>query len=152
MGQIEKGRRQMNARLKVLGLCTAVVVFGAPASAEDLSQRYAMKDIEDGILRLDTFSGDVSYCRKKSDAWVCETAADDRAVLGDEVTRLEAENRKLKKRVAELEKSSGADQRNSLQLPNDEELDEVMGFLERLMRRFHAFTRSLRDKLEQEQT
>lgn len=142
----------MNARLQVLGLCTAIMVLGAPAAADDLAQRYVMKDIEDGILRLDTFTGDVSYCRKKADAWVCETAADDRAVLGDEVARLETENEKLKKRVAELEKSSGADQRNSLQLPDDEQLDEVMGFLERLMRRFHAFTRSLRDRLEQEQT
>ena len=142
----------MTARLKAAGLCAAAVLIGVPAWAGDQSQRYAMKDIEDGILRLDTFTGDVSYCRKKADAWVCETAADDRTVLNDEVTRLEAENDRLKKRVAELEKSSGADQRNSLQLPNDEELDEVMSFLERLMRRFHAFTRSLRDKLEQEQT
>ncbi|MGI9415279.1 MAG: hypothetical protein ACR2PM_16505 [Hyphomicrobiales bacterium] len=142
----------MTARLKAAGLCAAALLIGVPAWAQDQSQRYAMKDVEDGILRLDTYTGTVSYCRRKADAWVCESAVDDRTALSEEMTRLEDENASLKKRIAELEKPSGTDQQNSLQLPSDEELDKVMGFLERLMRRFYAFTRSLRDKLEQEQT
>ena len=68
----------MTARLKAAGLCAAALLIGVPAWAQDQSQRYAMKDVEDGILRLDTYTGTVSYCRRKADAWVCESAVDDR--------------------------------------------------------------------------
>ena len=49
-------------------------------------------NIEDGMLRLDTQTGAVSYCRKKEDTWACETAEDDQSALNTEITRLLRKN------------------------------------------------------------
>ena len=104
--------------------------------AQDQPGRYTMKDIEDGMLRLDTQTGAVSYCRKKEDEWVCETADDDQSALNDEITRLLRKNLELQNRIDELEKKVAAKDQNHLKLPNDQDMDKVMGFMERLMSRF----------------
>ena len=137
----------MTGRAKLAGAVAAGLLFAWPAVAQDQPGRYAMKDIEDGMLRLDTQTGSVSYCHKKNESWVCEMAADDRSALHDEISRLHDQNEKLRKRVAELEKQPGAQDRNQLNLPSDEDMDKIMGFMERLMRRFYAFARTLRDQL-----
>lgn len=140
----------MMARLAVAGPITAAVLYTLPALAQDQPGRFTMKDIEGGILRLDTQTGDVSHCREKNENWVCETAADDRSAMHDEIARLQQENEQLQSRIAELEKQPGTGKQNELNLPSDEDMDEVMGFMERLMRRFYAFTRSLSDQLGEE--
>ena len=118
--------------------------------AQDQPGRYTMKDIEDGILRLDTQTGDVSYCHKKSESWVCEMAADDRSALHDEITSLHEKNEQLENRIAKLQKKPGSGEKNQLNIPSDEDMDQIMGFMERLMRRFYAFARTLRDQLGEE--
>lgn len=140
----------MMARVTAAGLIAAAFLFAAPAVAQDQPGRYTMKDIEDGFLRLDTQTGHVSYCRKKSESWVCETAADDRSALDDEIARLDEKNQQLRRRIAELEKQPGAARKNELNLPSDEDMDQIVGFMERLMRRFYAFAQSLRDQLGEE--
>ena len=118
--------------------------------AQDQPGRFAMKDIEDGMLRLDTQTGAVSYCRKKEDAWACETADDDQSTLNEEITRILRQNLELQNRIDELEKKLAAKDENHLKLPNDQDMDKVMGFMERLMSRFYDFARSLRNRLEDE--
>lgn len=123
------------------------VMLSVPAAAQDEPGRYTMKDIEDGMLRLDTATGEVSYCRKKDDNWACDTAEDTRSVLVEQLAKLQEENATLRKRVAELEKKPEENQK--LKLPSDQDLDKVMDFMDRLMRRFYAFTKSMRDQLEE---
>lgn len=138
------------ARLTVAGLIATAFLFAAPAMAQDQPGRYTMKDIEDGILRLDTQTGDVSYCHKKSESWVCELAADDRSALHDEITSLLEKNEQLENRIAKLQKKPGFGEKNQLNIPSDEDMDQIMGFMERLMRRFYAFARTLRDQIGEE--
>lgn len=145
-----KGYAKMMGRVTAAGLIAAAFLFTVPAVAQDQPGRYTMKDIEDGILRLDTQTGHVSYCREKSESWVCETAADDRSALDDEIARLDEKNRQLQRRIAELEKQPGKVEKNQLNLPSDEDMDQIMGFMERFMRRFYAFAQSLRDQLGEE--
>lgn len=140
----------MNGKLTAAALVCAACVLAAPAAAQDQPGRYTMKDIEDGMLRLDTQTGAVSYCRKKEDTWACETAEDDQSALNTEITRLLRKNLELQNRVDELEKKLTANDENHLKLPNDQDLDKVMGFMERLMSRFYAFAKSLRDSIEDE--
>ena len=124
----------------------AVVALTTSLAAQDQAGRYTMKDIEDGMLRLDTLTGEVSYCSKKDDNWVCTAAEDNRSALADEVTRLQEENAALRNRLVQLEKKNTSD--DQVNLPSDAEMEKVMNFMERLMRRFYAFAQSLRDQIE----
>lgn len=140
----------MKARLTAAMLMATAFLFTLPAVAQDQPGRYAMKDTEDGILRLDTQTGDVSYCHKKSARWVCEMAADDRSALHDEIASLHEKNEQLEQKIAKLQKKPGAGEKNQLNIPSDEDMDQIMGFMERLMRRFYAFARTLSDQLGEE--
>ena len=124
-----------------------VVMLSTPLAAQEASGRYTMKDIEDGMLRLDTATGEVSYCRRKDDNWACDTAEDTRSVLVEQLAKLQEENAALRKRVAELEEKPKDSEK--LKLPSDQDLDKVMDFMDRLMRRFYAFTKSMREQLEE---
>jgi regulator of replication initiation timing len=137
----------MMGRLTLSGLAVAAVMaLTLPLAAQDQPGRYTMKDIDDGMLRLDTLTGEVSYCRKKEDAWVCDAAEDNRSDLVEEFARLQEENATLKNRLAEVEKRDSTS--DELNLPNDADMEKMMNFMERLMRRFYAFAKSLRDQLE----
>ena len=139
----------MTGRLTVATLAVlAVLTVSLPVVAQNQPGRYTMKDIEDGMLRLDTQTGEVSYCSKKGENWVCESAEDNRSALADEVTRLQEENAALRNRLTALEKRETDTRNEELKLPNDADMDRVMDFMERLMRRFYAFAKSLRDQLE----
>ncbi len=138
---------QMTRKLTLSGLAAvAVMALSMPVMAQDQPGRYTMKDIDDGMLRLDTQTGEVSYCRRKDDSWACESAEDDRSALADEITRLQEQNATLRNRLAEFEKPGAG--KDELNLPNDADMEKVMNFMERLMRRFYAFAKSLRDQLE----
>ena len=136
--------------LRAIGLAcaTSILLVVAPAGAEEPLGRYTMKDIDDGMLRLDTATGEVSYCRKKDDTWACDAATGDRSDLAEEVARLQEENAELRNRLAELEKEPENQEADRLKIPSDQELDQVMDFMDRLMRRFYAFTKSMREQLE----
>ncbi len=120
------------------------------SAAQETPGRFTMKDIEGGILRMDTQTGQVSQCKKKDDDWVCETVADDRKSLEDTVAQLKTENEQLKAKVAEAEKAEAMASEKATKMPKDEELDRVMAFIEKFMRRFFDFAKSMRDSLGQE--
>src|SRR5580704_6446363 len=82
----------------------AALAFTAPATAGDATPdaaggRYMFNNTADGVVRLDTQSGQVSLCSQKGINWVCEAAPEDRAVLENEIARLRAENGALKKDI-----------------------------------------------------
>ena len=56
----------------------------APDSA---GGRYMFNNTADGVVRLDTQSGQVSLCSQKGVSWVCEAAPEDRAGLENEIAR-----------------------------------------------------------------
>jgi predicted nuclease with TOPRIM domain len=139
-----------------VALCAVVLLAASAFSTTthsqdaDMQGRYQMSHVESGILRLDTRTGDVSFCHAVQEMWVCKAAPEERASLDDEIMRLEDENRTLRQRVSELELSSQRREEHTLTLPSDEEFEEVLGFMERLMRRFYAFARSLGTELGEE--
>lgn len=138
---------RMSGKSRIAGAAFALAMaLALPATAQD--GRYTMKDVDGGLLRLDTQTGEVSYCSRKEDGWTCETARDDRSDLADEIVRLQEENADLRNRIARLEQRDQTQDRQELKLPSDQDMDKVLGFMERLMRRFYAFAKSLREQLE----
>src|SRR5882672_7204448 len=71
--------------------------------APDKSQpapRYAFNRVNDGFLRLDNVTGNVSYCGPTSVGWACQAVPEDRAALETEIARLQDEVASLKQAVA----------------------------------------------------
>ncbi len=140
----------MSPRTGAATALAALLMMSTSALAQEEAGRYSMAEVENGILRLDTKTGDVSHCQTVEEQWICRTAADDREALDDEIDELNEENEELRRRIAELETEVQNSEGNRLGLPNDEELEEVIGFMERLMRRFYAFAESLRNEPAEE--
>jgi hypothetical protein len=140
----------MTGRIRALIVATAFTVCaasGASAQTAPLNDnwRFKMQKVEDGFLRLDAQTGQVSHCRVRLGGWVCETAADDRAAL-------EAEIKRLSDRVAVLERQV-KDQPtppNQFRMPTDAEVDQMMSFFERVMKRFRGVVENLKKEWESE--
>ena len=132
----------------------AAVAFTAPAIAGDATPdsaggRYMFNNTADGVVRLDTQSGQVSLCSQKGISWVCEAAPEDRAVLENEITRLRTENAALKKEILarglplppgampepSIAQSSTSQNSITVPLPSDADIDRVTAFANRVWNR-----------------
>ena len=85
-------------------LLAAGLALGAPVLAQDAAPgpddgRFAFHRVQDGFLRLDTRTGQVSMCARQTAGWACRAVADERAVLESEIARLQADNAALKKEM-----------------------------------------------------
>lgn len=134
----------MKARTAIAALVLTVGIAGgasAQTPAND-SWRFKLQKVDGGFLRLDAQTGQVSFCRERDSNWTCETAADDRAAL-------EAEIKRLTDRVTALEKQSH-DPANRFRTPSDQEIEQVMGFFEKMMKRFRGVVENLKKEWEAE--
>ena len=73
----------------------STVAQSTPSEGDDT--RYSYNRVDDGYLRLDLRSGEVSLCNHRAVGWSCEVLPDDRRKLDDEIARLRSENAALKK-------------------------------------------------------
>jgi hypothetical protein len=84
-----------------------VAMFARPGEAQDSPQngnessRFSFFRTEDGYLRLDGRSGQLSICIQRESRWLCQTVPEERLALEDEIGRLQAENAALKKVLLE---------------------------------------------------
>ena len=136
-------------RITSLMLVSAFVMLAPAAHAQTAPDsengRYSFNQVPDGMLRLDTRTGQVSLCAKQAAGWACNTVPDERAALESEITRLQRENGALKKDMVArgLPLPSGvagapANQRElnlTVPLPSDAEIDRVMSAFEKMWRR-----------------
>jgi hypothetical protein len=119
--------------------------------------RYALSPVTDGVIRLDTRTGDVSTCANTGIGWACYAVPDERAALDAEIGRLQADNEKLKAELAVREpvvagkideplpktdslkkpepKVAEGERKIEIPLPSDRDMDRVMSFLEQTWRR-----------------
>lgn len=95
--------------------------------------RFSFREIEGGVMRLDTQSGQVSHCLREQGQMVCRSVADDRQPLDEEIARLRRENADLKAQIA------GRGSVPKVTLPTEEEMDKALGMAERFFRRMMQF-------------
>lgn len=119
----------------IFAAVTATALAQPTTPAND-AWRFKLQKVDGGFLRLDAQTGQVSFCRERDAHWTCETVADDRAAL-------EAEIKRLSDRVAELEKKRD-DPSERFRAPSDQELEQVMGFFEKVMKRFRGVVENLK--------
>jgi hypothetical protein len=132
----------MRAAFLVLALTAAPALAQTQADppASD-NGRYAMTQTADGFLRLDTRTGKVSLCVTKDGMAQCRAAADERDAWEREIAQLRRDNEELKKRLA----GGGP----MLRLPNEQEVDQALGFMEKMIRRFDRMFRDSPDPAPQ---
>ena len=103
------------------------------------SGRYAMTPVDGGFLRMDTDTGTVSLCARKTGNWSCETVPDDYKTIQKEADRLAHENASLRRELSELRRDGGPPSKSSerkLELPSEEEVDKAIGQLEKYLKKF----------------
>jgi hypothetical protein len=137
-------------RFGVLGVAVALALTMAavaePAAPPDsVDGRYTFHRADDGYLRLDGRSGQVSLCSRRAAGWVCQIVPDDRMALEAEIARLQAESALLKKELlsrnlplpGSVRPDSPPPSTNGkrLQLPDDAEITRMMSFIEKIWRR-----------------
>ncbi|MBD0413235.1 hypothetical protein [Oryzicola mucosus] len=125
----------MKITRSALAVCAApIIVILAAGTAGAQEQRYQLEKTENGYVRMDTRTGEMSICEEKSAQLVCRVAADERTAMQDEVDRLRGDVSALHDRVIKLENSLSA--RLESKLPSDEEFEKTMGYMERFFRSF----------------
>ncbi len=143
------------AKTTLAAAAFACVAFAAPAFADDATPdsehgRYSFNKVADGVLRLDSQTGQVSVCSQRAVGWACQAAPDDRTVLEGEIARLRGENAALKKEMlahglalpgtgaATPESSGSHDNDIVIRLPDNSEIDRAVAYAGDLWHRFVA--------------
>jgi hypothetical protein len=147
-------------RLLILAFTLSLAAFAA-ASAETATPdsengRYSFHPVADGVLRLDSRTGQVSQCSRSDVGWGCKVVPDERSALETEIGRLGREIAILKKELlahglalpgapSEPTPKPGEPE---LKLPSDAEVDKVMSFLEKVWRRLIEMGRTIQKDAE----
>ena len=136
----EKGMK-ISALLMAASL--AVPAFGA-AHAQD-SGRYRLEKTENGFVRMDTDTGQMSLCEQNGDKLVCRLAHDDRAAYANRLDHMQAELDALEGRVKALEATAHP----ASSLPSDAEVDRTLGIMDKFFRHFMGIAHDLEQQQKQ---
>jgi hypothetical protein len=143
---------------------TLLWIGGAAAQSmpDTENGRYTMSPITDGVMRLDTKTGEVSTCSNNGNGWACYAVPDERKALDAEIGRLQADNDRLKSQLEDRDSrvAGKTDEplpkgdaqkppepkvadgerkieipRIEIPLPSDRDMDRAMAFLQNAWRR-----------------
>ena len=130
-------------RLLAVALTLSLAGFAAAsaqtATPDSENGRYSFNPVADGVLRLDTRTGQVSQCSRSDASWACKVVPDERSALETEIARLQGENATLKKELLARglplpgvqSPPVARPSEPELKLPSDAEVDKVIRFLEK---------------------
>jgi hypothetical protein len=122
----------------------------SPADAAD--SRYTFRRVQDGYVRLDNRTGQVSLCSKRTVGWGCQLVPEDRIAFESEIARLQDENAALKKDLLTrgLSLPGGvksepplAQSDKTFKLPNDANIEHMKSYIGALWRRLVDMIASL---------
>ncbi|MEL6437155.1 MAG: hypothetical protein AAFP99_10220 [Pseudomonadota bacterium] len=98
--------------------------------------RFVMERTENGIIRMDTQTGDMAMCQEDENQIICRAAADERAAFQQQLDALE-------ERIIALETQIGVvgsgDMARDGGLPSEEEFERGLDYMERFFERFRGF-------------
>jgi hypothetical protein len=152
-------RSSLLAMVVIAGSAFAVGGAAAqPSSPEGGDARFTFHRADDGYLRLDGRSGQVSMCNRRTSGWQCQLVPDERAALEAEVSRLQSDNAVLKKELLSRnlplpggmrpDEPGSKSQVQRPQLPDDAELNRIMGVMEKIWRRMVEMIMSVQRDLQ----
>ena len=126
-------------RFAILSVSALAFIMPAQAlSQEPGANRYTMEKTDNGFVRLDTQTGEMSICTQKAGQLVCRLSADERRAFAETLSDLSARVADLEQRLdAVAPPAEGAD------IPDEAELDRAIGAMEKMMRRFFGMVEEL---------
>jgi hypothetical protein len=133
------------------------VAHGETATPDSENGRFTFNQVQDGLLRLDTRTGQVSLCSKHTVGWACQAVPDERTALEGEIARLQNENATLKKdMIARGMPLPGGVKTNppsvkpeiELKLPSEADIDRLMTFMEKIWRRLIDMVQNLQKDID----
>lgn len=119
--------------LRTMGILAAVLFLALPAMAEE-NGRYQLERGEEGFVRLDTVTGNMTLCRETANGLACDATRDDTSDLRRDRDRLRDENRELQRENERLR--AELDDRGVYSdgdLPSEEEMEHIATWFERMM-------------------
>jgi hypothetical protein len=121
-------------------LAAIAATLAIPAFAQD-TERYRIERTDEGFVRMDTTTGNISVCKEQSGQLVCRAATDDRLAYEDRIDDLE-------RRVEALESGRGT---SSHALPSEEEFEQSLGYMRRFFQNFFDMIREWEGDLREPQ-
>ena len=126
-------------RFAMLSVPALVLLMSCPALAQEpIANRFTMEKTENGFVRMDTMTGEMSICSEKSGQMVCRMAADERRAFEETLSNLTTRIEALEHRLDTLAPPSGLQD-----IPDEAELDRALGAMEKMMRRFFGMVEEL---------
>lgn len=137
--------------LRTMGLFVVAMLIALPAAAQE-NGRYQLERGEEGFVRLDTVTGDMTLCRETASGLACDATRDDTSDLRRDRDRLLDENRDLRRENERLrdELASRGDFSES-DLPSDEEMEHIATWFERMMSIMMRTARHVDDEMNCEE-
>jgi hypothetical protein len=139
----------------------ALLALAVPAAAQTAlpdseNGRFSFSQVADGLLRLDTRTGQVSLCAGRGPGWACQVVPDERTALENEIARLQDENARLKREMLARNvplpgvgpSPQGSKPPGELRLPSDADIDRLMTFMEKIWRRLIEMVQSVQKDIE----
>ena len=152
--------------LRIAALTFALMLTALPASAQNAAPkdaapdseagRYSLTKVDDGYLRLDQRTGQVSLCSRRNAGWACYPMPDERSALEEEIARLQKDNATLKREMVArgialpgMKQPPKADPSGdqTLKVPSEAELDRAMAVMERIWRRLVEMVQRVQKEL-----
>lgn len=119
----------MRATIAILSL--SFLSASASSLVAQETERYQLERTEDGYVRLDTATGRVTLCQENAGKLVCRMAVEDQAAYDRDLDAYRDRIDALERRVAALEGG-----RPAAQMPNEQEFEQTLSYMERFFRRF----------------
>jgi len=125
--------------LAVLGVAAAAIFASGPATAQETAERYRLERTDNGYVRMDTETGRMSLCAQQGEQLVCRMASEDMDAYDADVEALRARVDALEARLAAMESRA----QQGANLPDEQEFEQTLGYMERFFRRFMGIVREL---------
>jgi hypothetical protein len=119
--------------------------------------RYSFHRVEDGFLRLDTQTGQVTLCSAHAVGWACQAVPEERTALEQEIERLRDQVEHLRQEIATLrppqpprppaDLTPRSDQGGGLKMPTDEDIARARAAVENAWRRLMEMMKNLQDDM-----
>ncbi|KGF70206.1 hypothetical protein LL06_06615 [Hoeflea sp. BAL378] len=130
----------------MLSVPALVLLMSGPAvSEEPIANRFTMEKTENGFVRLDTLTGEMSICTEKAGQLVCRLSADDRRAFEESLSDLSARVTELESRLDLMDPPSAI-----AKAPDEAELDQALDAMEKMMRRFFGMVEELQKDFEEQ--